>query len=235
MWCVNVLLFLLQNSSIRRTNLLLYLIWYGTGRFFIEALRTDSLYVPYLPIKVSQLVAVVTILAGIVLLIVFRNRRILAGCGLKQVMAANVERVAAMNPLSKFEPAEKKDRRKKETDHKEHKDSHDTQKEHVSKTVKEESTVQEKTSPVSMEPQESVSAEEQADNEIEVNNQVIHEIIDNQSTEETTKQADEKTTKEQIKMATIINGKGSICKSKRASCRRSKTTERQGDSSRFGV
>ncbi len=63
--------------------------------------------------KVSQLVAVVTIWAGIVLLIVFRNRRILAGCGLKQVMAANVERVAAMNPLSKFEPAEKKDRRKK--------------------------------------------------------------------------------------------------------------------------
>ena len=52
--------------------------------------------------------------------------------------------------------------------------------------------MQEKTSPVSMEPQESVSAEEQADNEIEVNNQVIHEIIDNQSTEETTKQADEK-------------------------------------------
>ncbi|MFR1214752.1 MAG: hypothetical protein ACLSCV_08665 [Acutalibacteraceae bacterium] len=38
------------------------------------------MYVPYLPI-VSQLVAVVTILAGIVLLIVFRNRRILAGCG----------------------------------------------------------------------------------------------------------------------------------------------------------
>ena len=153
------------------------------------------MYVPYLPIKVSQLVAVVTILAGIVLLIVFRNRRILAGCGLKQVMAANVERVAAMNPLSKFEPAEKKDRHKTETNHQEHKDSHDTKREHVSKTVKEESTVQEKTSPASMEPQESVSAEEQADNEIKVDNQVIHEIIDNQSTEETTKQSYEKDNK----------------------------------------
>ncbi len=32
-------------------------------------------------------------------------------------------------------------------------------------------------------------------------------IIDNQPTEETTKQLDEKTAKEQIKMATIINGK----------------------------
>ena len=199
MWCVLGFIVLhIFTTKFRQYDgqtFLLYLIWYGTGRFFIEALRTDSLYVPYLPIKVSQLVAVVTILAGIVLLIVFRNRRILAGCGLKQVMAANVERVAAMNPLSKFEPAEKKDRRKKETNHKEHKDSHDTKKEHVSKTVKEESTVQEKTSPVSMEPQESVSAEEQADNEIEVNNQVIHEIIDNQSTEETTKQADEKDNK----------------------------------------
>ena len=199
MWCVLGFIVLhIFTSKFRQYDgqtFLLYLIWYGTGRFFIEALRTDSLYVPYLPIKVSQLVAVVTILAGIVLLIVFRNRRILAGCGLKQVMAANVERVAAMNPLSKFEPTEKKDRRKKETDHKEHKDSHDTKKEHVSKTVKEESTVQEKTSPVSMESQESVSSEKQADNEIEVDNQVIHEIIDNQSTEETTKQADEKDNK----------------------------------------
>ena len=43
--------------------------------------------------------------------------------------------------------------------------------------------MQEKTSPVSMESQESVSSEKQADNEIEVDNQVIHEIIDNQSTE----------------------------------------------------
>ena len=199
MWCVLGFIVLhIFTTKFRQYDgqtFLLYLIWYGTGRFFIEALRTDSLYVPYLPIKVSQLVAVVTILAGIVLLIVFRNRRILAGCGLKQVMAANVERVAAMNPLSKFEPAEKKDRHKKEMDHKEHKDSHDAKREHVSKTIKEESTVPEKTSPAPMEPQESVSAQEQADNEIEVDNQVIHEIIDNQSTEETTKQSDEKDNK----------------------------------------
>ncbi len=201
MWCVLGFIVLhIFTTKFRQYDgqtFLLYLIWYGTGRFFIEALRTDSLYVPYLPIKVSQLVAVVTILAGIVLLIVFRNRRIFGQDGpwTQASHGCKCERVAAMNPLSKFEPAEKKDRRKKETDHKEHKDSHDTKKEHVSKTVKEESTVQEKTSPVSMEPQESVSAEEQADNEIEVNNQVIHEIIDNQSTEETTKQADEKDNK----------------------------------------
>ena len=43
--------------------------------------------------------------------------------------------------------------------------------------------------------QENVSGEEHADNEIEVDNQVIHEIIDNQPTEETTKQLDEKDSK----------------------------------------
>ena len=68
---------------------LLYVIWYGTGRFFIEWLRTDSLYVPGIPIKVSQLVALVSIAAAVVLLIVFRNRKKLSGCGSRKVMEAN--------------------------------------------------------------------------------------------------------------------------------------------------
>ena len=199
MWCVLGFIVLhIFTTKFRQYDgqtFLLYLIWYGTGRFFIEALRTDSLYVPYLPIKISQLVAIVTILAGIVLLIVFRNRRILAGCGLKQVMAANVERVAAMNPVSKFEASEKKDHHKKETHHKEHKDSHDTKRKHVSEAVEEESTVQDQTPSIPTASQENVSGEEHADNEIEVDNQVIHEIIDNQPTEETTKQLDEKDSK----------------------------------------
>lgn len=190
MWCVLGFIILhIFTTKFRQYDgqtFLLYLIWYGTGRFFIEALRTDSLYVPYLPIKVSQLVAIVTILAGVVLLIVFRNRRILAGCGLKQVMAMNIERVAAMNPLSKFENSEKKDKHEKEKHHKEHKDPHDTKNEHVSETVKE------KPSPVPMDKQENTSVAENTDNEIEVDNQVIHDIINSKSTEETTKQADEK-------------------------------------------
>lgn len=41
-----------------------YLIWYGTGRFFIEGLRTDSLYiVPGL--RVSQAVALCTVVIGL--------------------------------------------------------------------------------------------------------------------------------------------------------------------------
>ncbi|MBR7092947.1 MAG: prolipoprotein diacylglyceryl transferase [Clostridia bacterium] len=48
----------------------LYMVWYGTGRFFIESLRTDSLYL-YKTIRVSQLLAILSVLAGCVLLYVF--------------------------------------------------------------------------------------------------------------------------------------------------------------------
>ena len=34
----------------------MYLAWYGFGRFFIEALRTDSLYIPGTEIRISRLV-----------------------------------------------------------------------------------------------------------------------------------------------------------------------------------
>lgn len=37
----------------------MYLAWYGFGRFFIEGLRTDSLYVPGTAIRVSQMVGIV--------------------------------------------------------------------------------------------------------------------------------------------------------------------------------
>ncbi|MDF1495129.1 prolipoprotein diacylglyceryl transferase [Caproiciproducens sp. CPB-2] len=66
-----------------------YLIWYGVGRFFIEGLRTDSLITPVIPLRVSQVVAVITVLTGIALLIVFRNRTALTGCGSPKVMALN--------------------------------------------------------------------------------------------------------------------------------------------------
>lgn len=68
---------------------ILYLVWYGVGRFFIEGLRTDSLITPILPLRVSQVVASATVLVGIVLLIAFRNRISLTGCGSKKVMELN--------------------------------------------------------------------------------------------------------------------------------------------------
>ncbi len=51
--------------------MLLYIGWYGLGRFFIEGLRTDSLYL--FNIRVSQLVAGTCVLAAIVLIIIFRS------------------------------------------------------------------------------------------------------------------------------------------------------------------
>ncbi len=48
----------------------IYLIWYGIGRFLIEALRTDSLML--FNLKVAQLVSIVMIIIGV--LIIFFNR-----------------------------------------------------------------------------------------------------------------------------------------------------------------
>lgn len=51
-----------------------YLVWYGTGRFWIEGLRTDSLYLG--PLRVSQAVSVLLVLAGIGLIIYIRKQQL---------------------------------------------------------------------------------------------------------------------------------------------------------------
>ena len=53
---------------------LLYAIWYGAGRFWIEGLRTDSLMVHSVGLRVSQIVALVSVCAGILLLIIGRKK-----------------------------------------------------------------------------------------------------------------------------------------------------------------
>lgn len=47
-----------------------YMVWYGTGRFFIEGLRTDSLKLGSM--RVSQLVAVLAVAGGVALWFVFK-------------------------------------------------------------------------------------------------------------------------------------------------------------------
>ena len=47
----------------------IYLIWYGAVRFFIEGIRTDSLYIAHTNIRVSQLVSLLMVLAGIIWII----------------------------------------------------------------------------------------------------------------------------------------------------------------------
>ena|SRR5690625_519733 len=61
-----VLLLVLRNRDqllLRGETTANYLIWYGFGRFFIEGLRTDSLYLG--PLRISQIVSVGIVLIGI--------------------------------------------------------------------------------------------------------------------------------------------------------------------------
>lgn len=53
---------------------LLYVVWYGAGRFFIEGLRTDSLMLPHTQLRVSQVLAACSMLVACVLLWVCRKK-----------------------------------------------------------------------------------------------------------------------------------------------------------------
>jgi phosphatidylglycerol:prolipoprotein diacylglycerol transferase len=54
--------------------LLLYVIWYPTGRFMLEFLRTDSWFFPGTPFNVVHLLSAIAVVASIALLI-YRHRR----------------------------------------------------------------------------------------------------------------------------------------------------------------
>ena len=72
MWCLlGFLLLHIISKKWRKFDgqiFLMYVIWYGSGRFFIERLRTDSLYAGTL--KISQVVAVISVAAAVVLLLI---------------------------------------------------------------------------------------------------------------------------------------------------------------------
>ena len=72
MWCLlGFILLHIISKKWRKFDgqiFLMYVIWYGSGRFFIEALRTDSLYAGTL--KISQVVAVISVTAAVVLLLI---------------------------------------------------------------------------------------------------------------------------------------------------------------------
>lgn len=74
LWCILgfvLLHFYLKHRKFDGEVFLMYIGWYGIGRFLIEGLRTDSLY--FGQIRVSQLVAGTCVLAAILLIIVFRS------------------------------------------------------------------------------------------------------------------------------------------------------------------
>lgn len=73
-WCLLGFVLLHFYSKKLRTFdgeiLLMYISWYGLGRFFIEGLRTDSLYAGSL--RVSQAVAAVSFVVAMILFIIFK-------------------------------------------------------------------------------------------------------------------------------------------------------------------
>jgi phosphatidylglycerol:prolipoprotein diacylglycerol transferase len=76
MWCLlGFILLHIVSKKFRKFDgqiFLMYIVWYGIGRFFIEGLRTDSLYLG--TIKISQAVALICVIAGIILLCVGFSR-----------------------------------------------------------------------------------------------------------------------------------------------------------------
>lgn len=99
LWClVGFGLLHLFATKLRRYDgqvFLLYLMWYGLGRFWIEGLRTDSLIAPVLNLRVSQLLAAATVLIALAFLAIFRNKTSLTGIGSPKVMALNGITLAA--------------------------------------------------------------------------------------------------------------------------------------------
>ncbi|MBE6836596.1 MAG: prolipoprotein diacylglyceryl transferase [Ruminococcus sp.] len=74
LWCIIgfvLLHFYLRHRKFDGEVFLMYIGWYGLGRFFIEGLRSDSLY--FGQIRVSQLIAGTCVLASLLLIVVFRS------------------------------------------------------------------------------------------------------------------------------------------------------------------
>jgi len=67
-WCILgfLLLLLIRKITKRKIGIMTYsyFVWYGTGRYFIEGLRTDSLYIG--DYRISQLISLLLIITGII-------------------------------------------------------------------------------------------------------------------------------------------------------------------------
>lgn len=91
LWCFAGFLALWAYMKHRRFNgelALMYVIWYGLGRFWIEGLRTDSLMTPFMNLRISQVIALVSVLIALVMEIVLRRKY----CGQELYVSLAVDR-----------------------------------------------------------------------------------------------------------------------------------------------
>ena len=102
-WCLVGFILLIRYIKKRKFNgdiALRYMIWYGAGRFWIEALRTDSLMlVPSIGLRVSQLIAGIAVAAGVAAEIYFTRKA--EGKPLMVKLALTADNKAALDKLRK--------------------------------------------------------------------------------------------------------------------------------------
>lgn len=76
-WCLIgfiILMIARRNKNLRKGfQIGFYFIWYGIGRFFIEAFRTDSLM--FFGLKIAQIVSLIGIIIGIIIIVTNKNKR----------------------------------------------------------------------------------------------------------------------------------------------------------------
>lgn len=76
-WCLMgfiILMIARRNKNLRKGfQIGFYFIWYGIGRFFIEAFRTDSLI--FFGLKIAQIVSLIGIIIGIIIIVTNRNKK----------------------------------------------------------------------------------------------------------------------------------------------------------------
>lgn len=69
-----IMLILRRTKLIRQGDLLVvYLIWYSIGRFFIEGMRTDSLYIGNTGLRTAQIISLLMIVGGVVFAVLIRK------------------------------------------------------------------------------------------------------------------------------------------------------------------
>lgn len=70
-----IIILILRRTKLTRTGDMIgfYLIWYSVGRFFIEGMRTDSLYIGNTGLRTAQIISLVMIAAGAVFLVINRT------------------------------------------------------------------------------------------------------------------------------------------------------------------
>lgn len=79
-WCILgfIILIIIRKITNRKDGIMTcsYFIWYGIGRFIIEGLRTDSLYLG--DFRISQIVSIILIITGIIGIIfsIVRNNKL---------------------------------------------------------------------------------------------------------------------------------------------------------------